>query len=295
MATEQGSAPFDVRRFDENPIIRPDMDARMGSNINGPSLIRVPDWVSNPLGRYYLYFGHHKGGYIRLAYADALQGPWHMHEPGVLDLADSHCSGHLASPDVHVDHDLRRIRMYYHGPTPGHGQVTRVALSDDGLAFDAAPEILGTSYFRVFAWNGATYALGMAGIFYRSKDGLTDFEEGLQLFSEDMRHTAVALRGDTLHVLYSDVGDTPERILHSQINLTPDWNEWRETEAVTVAQPDTEVEGTDLPLEASVRGWSRDRVRQLRDPAIFEEDGAVYLLYSVAGEAGIAIAELTGL
>jgi hypothetical protein len=33
-------------------------------------------------------------------------------------------------------------------------------------------------------------------------------------------------------------------------------------------------------------------VRQLRDPAIYQEDGRTYLLYSVAGEHGIAIAEL---
>jgi hypothetical protein len=33
-------------------------------------------------------------------------------------------------------------------------------------------------------------------------------------------------------------------------------------------------------------------VNQLRDPAIFEEDGRTYLLYAVAGESGIAIAEL---
>jgi hypothetical protein len=33
-------------------------------------------------------------------------------------------------------------------------------------------------------------------------------------------------------------------------------------------------------------------VNQLRDPAIFEEDGRVFLLYAVAGEAGIAIAEV---
>ena len=37
------------------------MDARMGANINGPSLIRVPSWLSNAMGRYYLYFAHHKG------------------------------------------------------------------------------------------------------------------------------------------------------------------------------------------------------------------------------------------
>ena len=54
----------------------------MGSNINGPSLIRVPDWLPNPLGKYYLYFAHHKGEYIRLAYADDLSGPWTTYEAG---------------------------------------------------------------------------------------------------------------------------------------------------------------------------------------------------------------------
>jgi hypothetical protein len=34
------------------------------------------------------------------------------------------------------------------------------------------------------------------------------------------------------------------------------------------------------------------QVNQLRDPAIFEEDGRTYLLYAVAGESGIAIAEI---
>ena len=61
-----------VARLSGEPIIRPHMDDRMGSNINGPSLIRVPGWVEKPLGRYYLYFAGHKGAYIRLACADAL-------------------------------------------------------------------------------------------------------------------------------------------------------------------------------------------------------------------------------
>jgi beta-xylosidase len=37
----------------------------------------------------------------------------------------------------------------------------------------------------------------------------------------------------------------------------------------------------------------KGRENALRDPAIFEDtDGRVYLLYSVAGESGIGIAEL---
>ena len=56
-----------AERLVDEPIIQPDMDSRMGSNIAGPSLIRVPSWVQNPLGRYYLYFADHQGTYIRLA------------------------------------------------------------------------------------------------------------------------------------------------------------------------------------------------------------------------------------
>ena len=71
---------IDVERFAGRPIIRPNMDARMGDNVNGPTLIEVPSWIKNPLGKYYLYFGHHDGRYIRLAYAD-LQGPWQTYQP----------------------------------------------------------------------------------------------------------------------------------------------------------------------------------------------------------------------
>ena len=49
-------AGISITRLGDGPIITPDMDARMGSNIQGPSLIRVPDWVEDPLGQYYLYF-----------------------------------------------------------------------------------------------------------------------------------------------------------------------------------------------------------------------------------------------
>ena len=35
-----------VARLGHGPIIRPHMDARMGDNVNGPSLIRAPDWLT---------------------------------------------------------------------------------------------------------------------------------------------------------------------------------------------------------------------------------------------------------
>ncbi|MDH4169831.1 MAG: hypothetical protein OEW42_09605, partial [Acidimicrobiia bacterium] len=69
-------------RIGDGPIVGPTTDSSIGANIQGPSLVRVPDWVEDPLGRYYLYFADHKGSYIRLAHADELTGPWKVHRPG---------------------------------------------------------------------------------------------------------------------------------------------------------------------------------------------------------------------
>ena len=286
-----------VERLRNNPIVTPEIDARIGSNINGPSLVRVPAWIRDPLGAYYLYYAHHKGQYIRMAYAQNLEGPWATYGPGVLDLEESlfgnsRDPNHVASPDVHVDSENRQIRMYYHGVVAKGIQRTRVALSEDGIEFEARDELLGNSYLRVFQHGGYHYAIGMPGVFYRSNDGLTEFVEGPTLFTENMRHCAVRLAGDTLSVFYSNAGDCPERILVSEIDLTPDWMDWKESAPSLVVEPETDYEGADLPLEPSQRGLTEVRVRQLRDPAIFEENGETYLLYSVSGEAGIAIAKI---
>jgi hypothetical protein len=284
-----------ICRFETNPIIRPNMDERIGGNINGPSLIRVPAWIPSPLGKYYLYFAHHQGTYIRLAFADELEGPWRLHGPGVLDLSDSFFGSHIASPDVHVIEDSREIRMYYHGcciPEPPH-QVTRLATSGDGLRFTAHPDTLGSSYWRAFRWNEYWYTLEMPGIFRRSANGLSDFEEGPTLFTANMRHSAVQVNDDTLNVYYSDAHDCPERILWTSIHLDPDWHKWQAGTPATLLAPETEYEGADCPVEPSERGSVHHPVHQLRDPCIFEDEGKKYLLYSVAGEYGIAIGELT--
>ena len=286
-----------VKRLAANPIIGPHLDDRMGDNINGPSLIRVPEWITEPLGRYYLYFAHHDGRYIRLAYSNRLEGPWTTHRQGVLPLRVTHFVGHVASPDAHVDNDRQQIRLYYHGSDgktdDDAPQTTRVALSEDGLKFCANDEKLGPSYFRVFRWRGDHYALAMPGAFSRSRDGLSDFVAGPTLFTSNMRHAALKLEGDELSVFFSNSGDCPERILLSTISLTPDWQNWIASEPAVVLEPERDYEGGHLPLVPSVRGLAREPVRQLRDPAIFQEEGKTYLLYSVAGEHGIAIAEVT--
>lgn len=49
-----GEAEMRVTRLTDAPIITPGLHPSIGKNIQGPSLIRVPDWVNEPLGTYYL-------------------------------------------------------------------------------------------------------------------------------------------------------------------------------------------------------------------------------------------------
>ena len=316
-----------VRRLVDRPIISPDLHPSIGRNIQGPSLIRVPDWIEDRRGDYYLYFADHKGRYIRLAYADHLRGPWTIYPPGSLQLEESGflteppkitpeqlaqlearwkqsgveishdllsevTTPHIASPDAHVDPLGRQIVMYFHGLEDVGTQVTRVATSRNGIDFTAQPEVLGRSYMRAFKHDGMTYALTMPGQFYRSKDGFHAFEPGPHLFNPRMRHSALLKQRSDLWVFWTQVGDRPERILVSRIDLSGDWHSWTESAAIEVLRPDRIWEGSDAPLVPSVRSTAYGQVNQLRDPAIFEENGRVYLLYAVAGESGIAIAEV---
>ncbi|MGB0369940.1 MAG: hypothetical protein ACPGN3_01220 [Opitutales bacterium] len=75
-------------------------------NINGPSLVRLPDWLpveqrADPSAQYYLYFASHSDVYIRMAWAADIEGPYTLYNThadpllddgmpgrGVLDLID---------------------------------------------------------------------------------------------------------------------------------------------------------------------------------------------------------------
>jgi len=43
-----------INRVIDHPLIAPGLDTSIGDNIQGPSMIKVPDWVDDPLGKYYL-------------------------------------------------------------------------------------------------------------------------------------------------------------------------------------------------------------------------------------------------
>ena len=319
-----------IERLLDAPIVGPDSHPTMGSNIQGPSVLSVPEWIEEPLGRLYLYFADHKGTYIRLAFADQVAGPWVVHAPGALQLVDSGFPTepsevsdeeldairsryedvlgfdrmpsdlrgdltipHVASPDVHVDEAAGEVVCYFHGLAELGRQASKVAVSTDGITFSVLPGEVPHTYLRAFLHDGATYGLAMPGVVYRSTDGRTGWEQGPILFGRDMRHSAVTVRDGTLHVFWTRVGDAPESILHSTVDLDGDWGRWRASKPAEVLRPERPWEGADLPVEPSIRGAAEGPVRQLRDPALLEDGGRTFLFYAVAGESGIGVAEIT--
>ncbi len=204
----QSDSGFDVIRLnDSQPIIDQAMFAAVGvedegSNINGPSLIRIPDWIppserADPTAVYYLYFAHHTGDYIRMAWATDLEGPWTLYQTGVgvplgdrgvldngnttifLGMGVEIRENHLASPDVHIDNETEEIIMYFHSgsPTAVNGTIINsqhswVSTSEDGLEFydNIRPVRFGSSYLRVFSHGGELYSLDNSGFPRRALD-----------------------------------------------------------------------------------------------------------------------------
>lgn len=308
---------FSFHYLNDAPIISADAHPGLGGNVNGPSLIRAPAWLDKPPGNYLLYFAHHEGDSIRLAAADQLSGPWRITDPGPLDLEhslfspdppaknnlhpearayiDAGADGnypHIASPDVWIDNETEQIRLYYHGRLGDGRQRSRVAISRNGLDFTARMEIVGLPYLRIFRHDGWFYAISMPGQLYRSPDGLGDFEQGPRLTAEPIRHHAILEYEEHYYLFWTRVGDRPERILVSSLNFDARWQDWRLGEAEEVHRAEKPWEGADMSPTASSYGAVMQRVNQLRDPAIFQESGKIYLLYAVAGEQGIAIGEL---
>ncbi|MCB9477711.1 MAG: hypothetical protein H6684_09565 [Deltaproteobacteria bacterium] len=316
-----------------------------GENINGPSLIRVPDWIApedraDPSAVYYLYFAHHGGKYIRMAWAADLLGPWTLHDVGegiadgdrgVLDLGSDNkielangllADGHMASPDVIVDDEARRIVMYFHiqvtDPDDVREQRTLVSYSPDGLEFEEniQPVILGVSYFRVFEFEGELYAIANHGQLYRAPDASdpwtpppgfdftqelwtklnNPFQEHIELpeFIRRSRHSAVHVVDGAVEVFLTRVFDAPERIRFATMRPV-DSELWAASDPPTeLMEPEPGWECGELPTRPSFSGSAPEDVKQLRDPAYFQDaDGSAYLVYSGCGENALGLAALT--
>ncbi len=318
-------------RLPQNPLITVDSSPTLGDNVNGPSIIRVPSWIPQPRGRYYGYFAHHKGQFIRLAYSDAIAGPWKIYEAGVVQVKDTafyrpqpdppgspaELYTHVASPEIYVDEARHKLVMWFHGwwtdgqrwPLDGpaarawvrehrYAQFTQVAESSDGIHFDIHAPITHTSYLRVFPYDGMYYGMARLGLLLRSADPLKAFEVGPNPFRDGpysgrVRHVALLRRDRRLFVFFSGIGDAPERILLSTIDLTGDWRQWKASAPTEILRPQAPYECPQIRAAPSEPGEIYGKAQQLRDPAIFEENGKTFLFYSICGEQGLGAAEIT--
>ncbi len=305
---------FRAERIGNGPIIHPGLAESIGTNINGPSAIRVPDWVTDPFGRYYLYFADHRGNHIRLAYADDIAGPWRIYAPGTLRLAESGFPAspneldpppglreavakrdlrpHIASPDVHVDNAARQIIMHFHGLTRNCAQITCRAVSADGLEFGMITPTGADFYARVFSWRGAAYAAALEGWLYRSPDGGLTFPERIRFADRSIRHVAVFIHDRQLNLAYSRIGDSPERLLSSRVEVDGHWHSWKAVEPAELLHPQCDWEGGHLPAAPSKTGPADTPENQLRDPYVLVDADDLWLFYSCAGESGIGLARL---
>jgi len=296
--------PVRATRLGDGPIISPETpgwtEQGVGKNINGPSLIRRPDWLAGYNSSYLLFFAHHQGRSIRVATADHLLGPWTIDAHGALSIDQTPFTHHIASPDVHVDEHHQRLIMYFHGqrgvtPPARVEQPTLVATSSDGRSWDVHPQVLGESYFRVLHMKDGRYiAVSKGGIIYTADDPLGPFRQTGAL-DRSGRHWALTRRGDAIHCVYSRWGDQPEHLLYSTIDAS-DPGDWKLGKRWSLLGPEHEWEGVNEPIRVSRNGAVHRPVHELRDPDCFRDnDGRDYLVYSVAGETGLAIAELHGL
>ena len=170
---------------------------------------------------------------------------------------------------------------------------------DRRTAVRRRPAITQAPYIRVVQHDGYYYGVSRLGRLSRSKDPLASFELGPNPFRDGpyagrIRHVALVLRGNRLHVFFTAIGDTPERVMLS-----------------TIARGRLEhVARVGAGGRDSTR--ARLRVHQSSQPAVGErghrdtgppDSRSVclrggrphYLFYSICGEQGIAAAEITGL
>jgi hypothetical protein len=289
-----------VTRLGGAPLISKTTAPTLGGNYQGPTVMRAPTWLPNKLGSYYMYFAAHDGHYIRLAYANAPQGPWTLYAPGTLsDTQVAPFTNTIASPDLHAFDATGELRMYFHTDSyPGSTQQwSGVARSTDGVTFTlASTKNIAKYYLRVFEHGGQYYGLQKGwdtapaelGV---SPDGIAPFAFIKKMSQGSVRHFGVLKKGDLLLVFYSRIGDTPERIMLATIDLRTPPSTWDLADPIEVLRPTEPYEGAAYPEVASLKGPATN-VKQLRDPFPFEDGGKTFLYYTVAGESGIGLAEL---
>ncbi len=277
------------------------------NNINGPCCIKAPEFFQNSPGKYLLYFAHHSGKYIRLAYSDSLFKNWKILDVQICSVDSSlDFHDHVASPEVFIDQKNKDVYLFFHSREIGNRtQRTFLAKSKNGTQFNF--EKIKSKlpfYMRFFEFKNSTYAITKGGNLYQNKgdfvsddwislgniDSGKSNEEVMHNEPGSIRHVAIIKYGNEIFVFYTRIGDAPERIYASHllmVNHLP-----RLINEIEILRPLYKFEGSECCLEESSSGPSLGFENAVRDPYVFEEEGRYYLFYTIGGESGIAVCEI---
>jgi|SaaInlStandDraft_1057018.scaffolds.fasta_scaffold05641_4 hypothetical protein len=206
-------------------------------SIAGPAILRVPKWVYNFLGKYYLCFSHHRANFIRLAHADMPLECGSIYDPGAYGLAESglfhldaavlpvkdglkkiwqNFSIYIANIGDVIDKANQRFVMFYHGQRDKLSQVVGIASAVDGVAFgDLTQQIVG-AYTHRCAHKYDHYLLGSPGILFHSNRKLMAYyPRDYSFFESNFWHFTLAVRTNNPTMIWSWGGDYHECALRS--------------------------------------------------------------------------------
>ncbi len=210
-----------ISKFSDSNLIK-DEKKHGFISLASPTVVRVPKWIKKPLGKYYLYFSHHKGEYIKMAYSDSINGRWTIYNDTILspknstlityrttqsnlkdvfnhnnstetfallsqlDFKNNNTSvdsndPHIASPEIIINNESKEIVIFFHGMVSGNIQKCKIAISKDGLNFNAKSKILTGPYLKLVEYKNSYLGISMSGVFYKFSKNLKNMKMELML------------------------------------------------------------------------------------------------------------------
>ncbi len=278
-------------------------------SICNPCIIRTPAWFKKKLGKYYLYFADHRGTFIKLLFSNDLNKNWKFLNKKILNIKSKSkldAYNHIASPEVFINNKEKKIYMFTHSHSRSKiGQWTYLSISNDGINFvKKFNNPLAPFYFRLFKHKNNFYGIVKGGDLWRSKQINFKYKKYQNLITQkvsktnlhnknkSIRHVGILKKKNYLHCVFSRIGDKPERIFYTKINLHKKFEKWKFQKIKELIRPIFAYEGSNIKLKKSKPGDAPKPENALRDPYLFSDKGKTYLIYCVKGEKNFAICEL---
>jgi len=308
MVINQG---FNNSKFIDNKtliISKLNLPRDVSDNINGPVCLKTPDFIKNPVGKYLLYFAHHGGEFIRIAYSEEIFSGWKFLCHKINTVGEGkNFHDHVASPDIFIDSIENNIYMFFHSRIQGsRKQETFLSKSKDGINFTFVEENVNLPfYFRHVVNENRTLAVTKGGNLYinsispisnawRALNNVYSGESNKEVMHNkagSIRHASLIYYLKILIMFYTKIGDSPERIYAAKIVENKN-GLWLASNELEITRPEFNFEGSNLKAEASISGPSLQEENALRDPYVMWDGKDHFLFYACAGESGIAVGKL---